>query len=397
MRIAKLLLIALLGLLGCSCSFPHPLQDDVTGLHLAEIIRKITCEARDALDSLLTDRGVSLRRQGYKDANNDLKALTKRVLSPYESESKQLAKRKLELDAAFAGNIGEIDAILGIYRLRGANFSDAALEARLNTLYAVQERTRRDVATYIRALQKHNKDLALAQKIVDDAKADVKRRTKDLAPYYAHEMAYSFRFRIVETNVAGLVPPATFLFPIHLGTATIGVGATDTKQRDGERLAKLVISFEDLHGTPCTDAPEDDQGIRARHYPVRGKIGVYEVIAQYFALLDRAKSDQKAESPKSDNNSDDDEQAKVRKIFAKTDSYTDTIIFDTTITGSVTPSIILRPTKDQLVTGSLGITGTRKDTHTVTISLSAPTGGGDDDSNKITRVQLIKDDALAPR
>jgi hypothetical protein len=90
--------------------------------------------------------------------------------------------------------------------------------------------------------------------------------------------------------------------------------------------------------------------------------------------------------------------AKSRKLFAKTDAYVDTLIFTTTFTGSVNPSLTLNPTPRDQLSASLGLSGTREDQHTVTISLSAGNGDDDDDKDKdkITRVQIV-DDVLSPR
>src|ERR1700694_5659494 len=149
-------------------------------------------------------------------------------------------------------------------------------------------------------------------------------------------MAYSFRFKAVETDT--VTASASWKLPVVLnnpGTWTIGIGGEDTKKRDGERKASLLISFEDLHGTECTDAPPQAGRIRSMKYPITGEIGVYEVIAQYLALLDRAKDDQERDEG---NGVGEEDEGKPRKLFAKTDAYVDTIIFTTTLKGSATPS-----------------------------------------------------------
>ena len=279
----------------CSCSIPHPLQDDVTGLPLSAIIRKITCEAQEALDNLLVDEGVVWMRKDYKDANIALKRLTKRVLKPLEDEGKQLQKKKKELDFLFAANQNEIDTIRDILQRLVDKKLDPPdrLEARQGQLLTERDRLLNESAVYIRAVRKHNRDLALAESRINAATKETKKRTKSLARYYNHQMAYSFRFRIVETNVASV--GVNWRLPVFLnnpGTWTIGGSAGDTKERESDRNAKLVISFEDLHGTDCTDAPPQAGRLRSIYYPIRGKIGVEEVIAQYLALLERARRDQ---------------------------------------------------------------------------------------------------------
>src|SRR5262245_14012239 len=46
---------------GCAA---HPLQSDVTHLPLYEIIHKIRCEARDAEQSIMARRGLSVMKDG---------------------------------------------------------------------------------------------------------------------------------------------------------------------------------------------------------------------------------------------------------------------------------------------------------------------------------------------
>ena len=96
---------------------------------------------------------------------------------------------------------------------------------------------------------------------------------------------------------------------------------------------------------------------------------------------------------------DDDEGNgdKAKKIFAKTDAYTDTILFTTTITGSVASGITLNPTLREQFTASVGATGTRKDYHSVLISLSVPDSDDDKESGKVQKIQIIKDDLLSPQ
>lgn len=394
MRAARIILIMAVGTILSSCT-THPLQNDVTRLPLSDIIHKITCEAKEALVGLLEKKKLGGRRNEFEKANKDLKALTKRVLKPRQKEGTQLNKARKELLTTKALHDSEENAILNILIIeskKNPNSTNVDLQDRLKHLDRVYEKYLRDLAEHIRAVGRYNRDLATAQSRVDAATTATKKRLRQFAPLYNHQMAYSFRFRAVETNAATAL--ASYRFPVHLGTLTIGVsppGLSDTKERDGERNAKLVVSFEDLHGTECDDAPPQADRLRAMRYPIKGKIGLEEVITQYFAILNRGKNGQ----DNAQESDDEEDREKAKKVFAKTDAYTDTIIFTTTLTASVTPSVILNPTAQELLNGSLAISGTRKDTHSVTVSLSAPdSDDGDRDQDKITRVQIIRDDDL---
>jgi hypothetical protein len=172
---------------------------------------------------------------------------------------------------------------------------------------------------------------------------------------------------------------------------TIGTGGSDNKERQSERKVNLVVTFEDLHGLDCTDAPPQAGRIRSLQYPIKGKIGVEEVIAQYLRLLDRARTDQEGEHS-------EEVGGKFKTIFANTDAYTDTLQFTTTLSGSISPSIVLNPTLREQFNGSFGVSGSREDVHIVSISLKETTSGeSDKDTDKITRVQIVPDDGLEVR
>ena len=149
---------------------------------------------------------------------------------------------------------------------------------------------------------------------------------------------------------------------------TLSLTGGDTKDREAERVVKLVISFQQFNELDCAGVETDERGIRALHYPIRGNIGMAEVIDQYLKVFEQPKSK-----------------------FAKDPlAYTDTLVFTTTLTATLNPSIILTPTPVTQVIAGLSDTPTRRDTHTVIVSLLPPTGAAD--AVAITRVQIIKDD-----
>lgn len=157
-----------------------------------------------------------------------------------------------------------------------------------------------------------------------------------------------------------------------------------------------MSSFDDLNDVDCRDAPPAAEGLRAIYYPITGRIGVEEVIREYFELLDRAKAD--ADAANEGGGDGEEDKRKEKTIFDKNDAYVDSIVFTTTLTGEVNPSIVLNPAPNEQLTAGLSAGRSREDTHTVTISLSSPQDSDDSSSeDKITRVQLVDDDLVAKR
>jgi len=394
------------GVLLSGCAFPRPLQNDVTGLPLADVVHKITCEARDALEAQLKIRKVASNWAEYKEAKSSLKALTARVLKPWDSESKQLDQRKADLLQTKILLSTELDATFEVVKSlfkRAKQYNEeknpipdelkkkrTAIFKRRIELSAQWEKFNFDLAAYMRAVTNLNNTHDAAKKRVDVATKQFNERFKDLVRYYNHDMALGFRFKVTETDDMPI--NASWKLPLVFngipGSWTIGPKFGDTRQRLSERKVNLDITFDGLEGTECGDAPSEAGIVRAHHYPITGNIGIEEVIAQYFDIVDRAKRDSDTQK----GSSDDDEAGKTKPIFAKTDAYTDALTFTTTLSGSVTPSIILTPTLREQFTGSVGASATREDVHVVTISLlPVDSGPSDKDADKITKVQIIQD------
>jgi hypothetical protein len=295
-RTRKPLLAMGFGTLLCACTHFHPLQDDVTDLPLADIVRRVTCEGRDALRDILKRKTHGTDEyNAFKDADKDLKDVKKKLLKPWEDETKELEKKKAQL--LFTKNAIEqertaIDSILTDIK----NMTKPEQEKQVGNYWKLKKRRIElasdwnrlyyDIAGYFRAIRKNDESLKLAQKALS-TKTRATKRFREWNRYINNSMAYGFRFRATETGAA--TASASYRLPIHLGLLTVGIGGSDTAKRDGER--KVVISFMDLYETPCeiSPVPAAATGIRAAHYPVRGNIGVREVLEQYFELLDRAK------------------------------------------------------------------------------------------------------------
>ena len=362
-------IIGIAGALG-GCTL-HPLQNEVTDLPLYEVVHKIRCEAKESVVGLLEAKDLSALKLGLDDANKHLDATKKRILKPLQDEKKGLDSDKLTLQREAAGVSAQLDLALAV--------GDEALNRGIETPQIKSAITV--------AITKYKKFLVKKQayrvKIADydqryfDVNRIVEAEIKSIdtkfarvQTFFGHQMAYSFKFNIKETDVA--TPTGSYKFPIHLGSMTVSLSGGDTKDRESERNVKLVASFGDLNDLDCLNAAPDTRGLRTFHFPIKGSIGVEEVITQYLRLYD---------SPK----------GKFAKDAAA--AYTDSITFTTTLTGSVNPQITITPTP--LTQVVLGVTGgpTRKDLHNVIISLSPPVAS-EAATLAITRVQLIKDDGI---
>jgi hypothetical protein len=388
MRIAKSALIACVGLFLCSCSYPHPLQDDVTGLPLFQIVRKVTCEAKEALDKQLVERGLAWERHAFKQTKKDLKNLTDKILEPRKDETKELKEEKQKLTSRLVENNKELDALMAAAAAEpGRNkFTVEQLKEWRKRILKARAEIFEDIVLYTKAVRGHDRDIRVAQNRIDSATKAANERNEELARYYGHAMAYGFRFKIKEEN--GLAATASWKLPLifnsnpgMLTLATSGSGLADTKQRLSERKVNLVATFEDLHGLDCSDAPQQAGRLRALHYPIKGRIGMDEVIEQYFRLLDRARRDQENDGVK-----------KFKTIFSDAKAYTDTITFTTTLAGAASPEIVLNPTLRETFNGSLPFSASREDLHEVSISLKST--GGAKEKEKVTKVQIVSEDGL---
>ena len=329
----------------------------MTRLPLSDIIRKIACEARDALDELLEKRGLAGQRQEFLAAREKFKKRLADIQTPNQIISKRLQARKDALDIRLDDYKKEVAAVEATLKADLNGTPDPKILALVVSLPKKYAGILQDTLAHSREVVAHNKALEAEKSAV--SKITKQHTSKPLVQeferYYNHSMAYSFRFRIIETD--GVAASASWKLPAWMngnaGSYTLPVSVGDTKERESDRNVKFVVDFEELHGVDCHNAPAQAGIIRSVYYPITGRIGVEEVIAQYFALLDRAKMDA------------------TKQIFAKTESYTDLILFTTTLTGSFTPSVVLNPTLREQFNGSLGISGARKDYHTVAVSLTA--------------------------
>jgi hypothetical protein len=373
---------------GCSM---HPLQDDVTGLPLERIVEKVRCEASDAVKRILVVQGLEPEKASFLVKDQALKQQIKKASKLREEAARldtmqqDLLKRKAELLSVQQAmlqittakeiaeenrnNIAE-ETARNPY-LPGRQIKPAQLpndyEEIKNRFIAQRELYKSDVLKYQERVVRNKLALAPISTEIARINGEISSNVgwKNIRKFYNHEMASDFRFKITETNNAGVT--AAYRLPLPLGTLTVGLDGSDTKERESERNAKLTISFRELDEMSCVNGvPETAHALR---YPIRGNIGLFEVLDQYVKLSNQ----------------------KDGKL-AKASPYSDQITFTTTLDGGVSSDVVIAPTPREQLTASLDLGGTRKDLHSVTISLAqpAPTESGD----KITRVRLVSEDQL---
>lgn len=357
-----ILIYASISLFGCST---HPLQDTKTGFSLSEIILQIRCEAKEATSMLLIEHQLTDEKKKFNKINDAIKE-KKKQLAPIIKENKSLLRDRQIL--ATAKNIlhEDLNILIATYDPQSAIWLKKNLNYQAN-----KKAYYRNLDAYLVEFRQNAKKKYIIEASIEHLNSQIQddKSLKKIVKFFGNTVASDFRFQITETNTAGV--EGAYKFPIHLGLLTIGVQGSDEKERQSERNAKLTINFKELDEIPdseCANPTGETSFIQARHYPIRGKIGLHEVFREYLTLSNQEKG-----------------------RLAKTAPYTDQIIFTTTIGGGINPSIVLKPVALEEVSASLDFTSERKDLHSVTINLTPP---GEATDATITRVQIVTEPNL---
>ncbi|MET4518314.1 hypothetical protein [Bradyrhizobium sp. I1.7.5] len=172
--------------------------------------------------------------------------------------------------------------------------------------------------------------------------------------YIKTGIAYDFSFDITEENGAsGAVDPVKLFTN---GIAGLGLSASSDLKRENLRHFVVSETAEDLLKNQQLDCgPQYDYKSSNYAYPIAGKIGIDELVSTFFDVNEIR------------NLSPDKTSATV---------FADTLTFTTTVTGSVSPHIIVAPTGNRWGLASaagLGVSGSRLDKHALIIGLSLDT------------------------
>ncbi len=184
-------------------------------------------------------------------------------------------------------------------------------------------------------------------------------------------ISYDFKFTITEANDAGA--SADFGLPFTRGTFTLGIGAAEERERVGERTFIVIDYFQEARDLKtCSNETKENW-----RYPITGVIGLEETIGTFItmnrsALLDplkKAKPKKKKKAP-----GDGDERDKDGKGTKQTYDFTDTLQFTTTVRGSASPKIELKPVGSglNLTKAGVSLAAERTDKHRVVIGLIRP-------------------------
>jgi hypothetical protein len=162
--------------------------------------------------------------------------------------------------------------------------------------------------------------------------------------YKNASVSYEFIFDIVEDNNASA--DATWTLPYTLGgNFSLFANAGLNRSRHTNRDIRVVDSFDELRQMRCSEQDLRENII----YPIAGQIGVYEVVQTFIRLQD-------IHNPS------------TGEVF----SFADTLMFTTTLTGGVKPTLVISPLPDRfrLASANGDFNARRNDVHTVTLSLA---------------------------
>jgi hypothetical protein len=164
-----------------------------------------------------------------------------------------------------------------------------------------------------------------------------------------------------ETN--GVSFAADIVKPLAHGTETLSIPAVgQTLLRDNIRAFTISDTFGGLMNN-LSDSDCNFESGPNYEYPIVGTIGVKEMVRSFIAL-----------ALTGDLGVDQDSSKPPTYNPTGLPSMADTITFTTTLTGGVTPKIVLTPVGQavQLMDASLGLTAMRVDHDQVTIGLALP-------------------------
>lgn len=398
--------IALGGVFLSGCS-THPIPADRIGLSVYDIAHKIRCEAREVVYRQANTPPQRPRDIAeYEAADARLKRLVKDGAQIFGRRAPQLAAERERLSAQehlINAKLRELvaklnegpdpykelrewsDSVLG----DGKNLQENSKKTRNEiekTFEQVKEldRWRRsktkneaDIRHHISRWTLFHRDrLYLHQKIVRE-RQDVEKRFADSIKFLGNSFAYAMRFEIDETNEAR-INTADFTRAVTLGTITIGVAAGDKKQRKGRREIRVVATFRELLGLEkeCEEGKYfmAEDGLHTLRYPIRGRIGLDEVITEYLTIL-RSKF-------------------ALSEVASSGKTYMSIITFTTTIDGSIKPSATIARSSGDRYVGNALLSGQRQDVHEATIVLMPLKAQGPVEPDKTVNVRIVRSNSL---
>jgi hypothetical protein len=395
---------------GCS---NHPLQDEVTGYDTDSIVKKLRCEAQQAIKTYIEKRHLQddaisvwqykerLKRYDEFTANNKaILSKIDKIIDDDDSESKRLAAEQRRIYAtgkALDLEIDSLNTLKGVNeeiknkRIAQLTASAITLAGRYLAIKAEIERREKASPPGLQSdAPKTPKDREIEnnkeiKKVYSNfslneytlIKNEVKRLQSERGADHKSSarrelflinnaiLAMKFDFKISENN--NLVGGGSVTWPVHLGSLSLVYKAGSEKKRVAQRIVETQPLFEDLANMDCSMAPPTPADYAARRYPVVGNIGVDDFIEQYFLIN---------EGP---------------TVLSGKDTFTDTLTFTTKLTGQLNPVIEIKPLSPSLVKGALDFNSDREDVHTVSLQVRpyTPKDGASDTKIQITKVPEV--------
>jgi hypothetical protein len=380
------------GIFLSACS-NHPLIQDTTRYSTSDVVYKVRCEAHDELAYYVEVVGLEPQRRRYEGLLQSIKAdqetikkiegsadfqavrQLKQDLDAYGKDAKALEKSKGDLLHSIKVTLKLVE---GLTRRVEAADDDPeklkSLQAEVNALQAAVGRLAKqgqDYVTKSRELvaekavldEKQGSLPTLQQNLLADYIATAKRLEKNkkekdkpgspLAKYIAFatsNLAMQFRFEITEDDNG--TADGSIVWPVALGTITLGYNAGKEKKRFSERTVAVSEDFSDLlRIDDCAEDGPAPEWSRARIYPIRGNIGMGELLDQFLRINNSVRLVKR------------EKESKDKKIF------TDKLQFTTTLKGGVRPSLVLSPSTGHTVRFNGDFNADRKDLHEVIVDI----------------------------
>jgi hypothetical protein len=202
-----------------------------------------------------------------------------------------------------------------------------------------------------------------------------------LMKYQKTAIAYDFTFDITEDNAAGA--NVNFLTSLTHDTFGVAAGVSTDRQRQTIRNFRVSDTFGELRMLKACDAP--DAVVAGNHiYPIAGKVGLDEMVMTFVDLNEHenlappanaASADiaEKAFAAADAASSAPKKSPKTAAVAQKVPVLADTFNFQTTITGTVTPTLTITPvypSRFNLTQATVPLSASRKDVHKLVVALS---------------------------
>ncbi len=370
MRPVQLLIFAVISVFQAGCA-NHPLVDDFTGYSTYDVMHKVRCEARGAVHAYYHKHDFARVQREQDQLERELSALQSKSAAlagklkeerdantAREQDWDRLRTKKLELIRLVRALEKYLDDLL-VQAQRDAGGSaqetlQRTLDKTTDRVAAVKEEAMLlakllDQLALDRApMLKLEGDVAVAQAALRPIQSRLRsKEIEKLERFNRTTMASEFQFQITENNKA--LADGTIVWPVPLGTITLGLSAGEDKKRESDRYVKVAGEFETLYKVDCSDARLSDGSPGAQKYPVTGNIGVAEFVEQYFKVSENA------------------------EIKGADKTFIETLKFTTLIKKGLKPSVALAPVNPNSIKATLDLNADRTDLHLVTVAIKPGT------------------------